>query len=231
MIKETIEVNGIIIHIEKKKMKNMYLRVLPNGLVKISAPISMPKENIIDFIDSKMDWIIKKREDIIKNPPEYYLTYVSGETHHLWGKEYTLKLCPKELFNSVKVDEDKKIIYLPVKKITTRDEREKILIEFYRKEIKKVIPSILDKCIDVVGKTPNEWRVKNMKTRWGSCNVFEKRIWLNLQLAKKPKICLEYVIIHELTHLYEANHGPRFKNYMDNFCPNWRDIQKLLNKK
>lgn len=230
MIRETLEVDGIKIHVEKKKMKNMYLRVLPTGIVKISAPISMPQKNIIDFAKIRMDWIIKKRETIIKNPPEPYLRYVSGEIHYLWGKEYTLKLYSKDLINDVIVDDEKDVIYLPVKTRTTRDEREKVFIEFYRKEIKKVIPSLLEKCVDIVGRSPNEWRVKNMKTRWGSCNVYDKRIWLNLQLAKKDPICLEYVIIHELTHLYEANHGPRFKNYMDNFCPNWREIKKLVNK-
>ena len=132
MIRETIEVDGIKIYVEKKKMKNMYLRVLPTGIVKISAPISMPQKNIIDFAKTRMDWIIKKRENIIKNPPEPYLRYVSGEIHHLWGKEYTLKLYSKDLINDVIVDNEKDVIYLPVKTRTTRDEREKVFIEFYR---------------------------------------------------------------------------------------------------
>ncbi len=237
MIRETIELNGITIYIEKKKMKNMYIRVLPNGLVKISAPLSIPQKNIIDFANSKMDWIIKKREKAIKNPPEYYLRYVNGEIHHLWGKEYTLQLCAKEFSKEVYVDYEENIIYLPVEGVAVmnsiegREAREKTLIEFYRKEIKKAIPPVLEKCIAIVGRSPKEWRVKNMKTRWGSCNILDKRIWLNLQLAKKPPICLEHVIIHELTHLYEANHGPRFKNYMDNFEPNWREVEKILNNK
>ena len=95
-------------------MKNMYIRVLPNGLVKISAPLSIPQKNIIDFANSKMDWIIKKREKAIKNPPEYYLRYVNGEIHHLWGKEYTLQLCAKEFSKEVYVDYEENIIYLPV---------------------------------------------------------------------------------------------------------------------
>ncbi|MDO5850525.1 MAG: SprT family zinc-dependent metalloprotease [Methanobacteriaceae archaeon] len=236
MIRETIEINGITIYIEKKKIKNMYIRVLPNGFVKISAPLSLPQKNIIDFANSKMDWIIEKRENAIKNPPEYYLRYVTGETHYIWGKGYTLQLCTKEFSKKVYIDYEENIIYLPVEGVAIENSlegieaREKTLIEFYRKEIKKAIPPVLDKCIAIVGRSPNEWRVKNMKTRWGSCNVYQKRIWLNLQLAKKDPICLEYVIIHELTHLYEANHGVRFKNYMDNFCPNWREIKKLLNK-
>ncbi len=230
MIKETIEIDGIKIYIEKKKIKNMYLRILPKGIVKVSAPISIPQKNIINFVNSKIEWIIKKREDMIKNPPEPYLRYISGETHYLWGNKYTLKLYSRDVSKEVIIDDDKHLIYLPVERRSTIEERKKILIEFYRDEIKKAIPLILDNCISIVGRAPSEWRVKNMKTRWGSCNVNKKRIWLNLQLAKKPQICLEYVIIHELTHLYEANHGTRFKNCMDNFCPNWREIKKLLNK-
>lgn len=103
--------------------------------------------------------------------------------------------------------------------------------EFYRKEIKNKIPEVLEKCVNVVGKRPNEWRVKNMKTRWGTCNTRDKRIWLNLQLAKKPMDCLEYVTIHELTHLYVPNHGKEFKEYMDIFCPNWKELKKKLNNK
>ena len=102
------------------------------------------------------------------------------------------------------------------------------MVEFYREEIKKEIEILLEDCIKIVGKRPDEWRVKNMKTRWGTCNVKDKRIWLNLQLAKRPKECLKYVIIHELTHLYVANHGSEFKALMDKFYPNWREIKELL---
>lgn len=230
MIKETITVDGINIIVCKKKIKNMYLRVGVNGVVQISAPLSMPKKNIIDFAEKKKDWIIKKRENALKNPPEPLLRYISGETHYLWGEKYTLKLISKDVSKSVICDNDEKIIYLPVNLTSTIKDREKDLNEFYRAQIKGVIPNLLDKCVEIVGREPKEWRVKNMKTRWGTCNVNQKRIWLNLQLAKKDLICLEYVIIHELTHLYEANHGPRFKNYMDNFCPNWREIKDLLNR-
>lgn len=231
MIEETIEIEGIPIIIERKKIKNMYLRVFyPNGITKISAPVHLPKENIINFAEKKISWVIRKREEMLKNPPEPLLRYVSGEIHYLWGKKYTLQWCSEDFSKNVTIDNKNNIIFLPIKTQNTLEKREKTLIEFYRAEIKKVIPELLEECVDIVGREPNEWRVKNMKTRWGTCNVNKKRIWLNLQLAKKPPICLKYVLIHELTHLYEANHGPRFKNYMDNFCPKWREIKKLLNQ-
>ena len=122
----------------------------------------------------------------------------------------------------------KKTIYLPVDKDSKIKKREKLILEFYRKEIKNEIEILLDECVKTVGKKPDEWRVKNMKTRWGTCNVKDKRIWLNLQLAKTPKECLRYVIIHELTHLYIANHGKEFQNLMDKFYPNWKEIKEIL---
>ena len=122
-------------------------------------------------------------------------------------------------------------MYLPVDlKKPSLEERRKTMIEFYRHEIKSAIPDVLEKSIAVVGMEPDEWRVKNMKTRWGTCNTREKRIWINLQLAKKSPQCLDYVMIHELTHLIVPNHGSQFKAYMDKFYPNWREVRKLLNK-
>ncbi|MBP3544306.1 MAG: M48 family metallopeptidase, partial [Lachnospiraceae bacterium] len=95
--------------------------------------------------------------------------------------------------------------------------------------LKAAVPEVMKKCIVKVRRTPSEWRIKNMRTRWGTCNVVDKRIWLNLQLAKKPPECLEYVITHELVHLYERNHSRKFWGYMDRFYPDWREARKKLN--
>ena len=81
----------------------------------------------------------------------------------------------------------------------------------------------------IVGKSAAEWRIKNMKTKWGTCNIRARRIWLNLQLAKYPVSCLEYIIIHELTHLWERYHNAHFKSLMDKFCPDWRERKKTVN--
>ncbi len=195
-----IEVDGVAITVEKKKMKNIRIRVLsPTGQVKISAPHRISREEIIKFASSEIEWIKEKQSQILKRQ----LKYENGETHYLWGK--------------------------PLKK-PSLEERRKTMIEFYRHEIKSAIPDVLEKSIVVVGREPDEWRVKNMKTRWGTCNTREKRIWINLQLAKKSPQCLDYVMIHELTHLIVPNHGSQFKAYMDKFYPNWREVRKLLNK-
>ena len=73
-----------------------------------------------------------------------------------------------------------------------------------------------------------EFGVKKMKTRWGSCNIKVKRIWLNLELAKKSIECIEYIVVHEMTHLLERRHNQRFTAFMDTFLPEWRIIQEEL---
>lgn len=119
---------------------------------------------------------------------------------------------------------------LQVRKESTVMQRENVLNEWYREQMKQVVPNVLRKCENIVGVQAEEWYIKNMRTKWGTCNIEKKRIWLNLQLAKKTPECLEYVIIHELVHLLERNHNERFCEYMNHFCPNWREIKESLNQ-
>lgn len=229
MTKETITIEGISIILYRKNIKNMYLRVLPpNGEVKVSAPLFISDNDIANFIKSKKEWILKKQKQILENDIKLPLKYNNGETHYVWGKEYTLQLISNETIKQVIVDENKHIIYLPIPKRSTIEKRKKILDEYYRLQMKIAIPPVLDKCTKIVGKTPKEVKIRKMKN-WGNCNQ-NKRITLNLNLAKKDPICLEYVMIHELCHLIEFNHGKNFKKLMDRFCPNWKEIKKNLNE-
>ena len=229
IMKEKIIVEDIPITLERKNIKNMYLRVLPPfGEVKVSAPLFVSDKDIYDFIKSRKEWILKKQELIKNNEIKAPLKYQSGETHKLWGKEYTLQLIKNDRVKKALVDHDKSIIYLPVQKRSTLSKREETLTNFYRKELENAIPPVLEKCSKIVGKTPAEVKVRKMKN-WGNCKQ-DGRITLNINLAKKDPICLEYVMIHELCHLIEFNHGKKFKKLMDEFCPNWKAIKKRLNE-
>ena len=229
MVKEKIKIEDITITLERKNIKNMYLRVLPpNGEVKVSAPLFLSDKDIYDFIKSRKGWILKKQKLILDNKIKSPLKYVNGEKHLLWGKEYKLQLISNETFKNVLVDKEKSTIYLPVPKRSTIEKRQKILIEFYRQELKMAIPPVLEKCVRIVGKTPRNVKVRKMKN-WGNCKQ-NGQITLNLNLAKKNPICLEYVMIHELCHLIEFNHSKEFKKLMDKFCPNWKEIKKILNE-
>ncbi|MBM7871604.1 putative metal-dependent hydrolase [Clostridium pascui] len=221
-------IDDIEIWVQKKKIKNIYLRVAaPQGRVQVSAPKNMKDEAIKMFLISKMPWI-KKHKDKYKNQPKQCIReYVSGESVYLWGKKYALEVLYSNKQNNIKINGDRLI--LQVRENSTVDQREKLLNEWYRENIKSEIPEYLEKWQKIIGVTAEEWGVKNMKTRWGTCNVRDKRIWLNLQLTKKPPKCLEYVIVHELVHLLEKNHNNIFIGYMDKFMPNWRIIKKELN--
>lgn len=218
----TITVEDITVNIERKNIKNMYLKVkAPNGDVFVSAPAFISTEDIINFVLLKKDWILKKQEYIVENKIKPTAKYKNGEKHKLWGEDYEILLR-----DDVKVDWKNKIIYLP--KNTTISQREQILVEIYRKELKNYLPSILDECISLVKRQPKNISVRKMKN-WGNCKK-NGRITLNLYLAKKDKECVKYVLIHELCHLIEFNHSKNFKTVMDKFCPDWRQIKKRLEK-
>ena len=230
MTKETLTIENITLTLERKNIKNMYLRVLPpNGNVKVSAPLFISDEEIVNFIKLKKDWILKKQRYILENDIKAPLKYDNGEKHYLWGEEYTLQLIKNDNVKHVLVDKEKSILYLPIPKRSTIEKRKKILDEFYRNQMKIAIPPVLDKCTKIVGKTPSEVKIRNMKN-WGNCRYHDKRITLNLNLAKKDIECLEYVMIHELCHLIEFNHSKKFKKLMDKYCPNWKEIKKRLNE-
>ena len=225
MVKEKILIDNMPITIERKKIKNMYLRITPpNGEVKVSAPHFMSDSEIISFIKSKREWILKKQKFILENEIKAPLKYTNGERHYIWGKEYALQLISNDKVKTVLIDDT--TIYLPVPKRSTIEKRKNILDEFYRKELKMAIPDVLDKCTKIVGRNPTNVSVRKMKN-WGNCKK-DGRITLNLNLSKKDPECLEYVMIHELCHLIEFNHGKKFKKLMDEFCPNWKEIKKRL---
>lgn len=218
-------INGISVAVQRKNIKNMYLRVVPpEGEVKISAPLFVSDDKIIEFVESKMDWILAKKTQISEKKYLHQLKYVNGEKHYLWGEEFTLQLIANNIKTAF-VKED--ILYLPVSKRSKMKTRQKTLEDFYREELQKEILEIYDKCTAIVGKKPSEIKIRKMKN-WGNCKQ-NKVITLNLNLAKKPKICTQYVLIHELCHLIEFNHSKKFKMLMDKNCPKWQEIKKMLN--
>lgn len=223
------------ITITRKKIKNMYLRVHQDGTVSVSAPKRASDKVIWDFINSKSDWIMEQREKMLARQNTEQIEakgakFLTGEIHYLWGQSCTLLVEETAGRSSVEVFENMATIVLRAPANSTVEQRKHLLEEFYRRELKAVVPHLIEKYVAVVGKSPTEWRIRSMKTRWGTCNTKDKRIWLALNLAKKPPECLEYVIAHELTHLHEPNHSKAFWARMDVYYPAWREVRKLLNK-
>lgn len=224
---EELYISGIPLILERKKIKNMYIRVIPpTGDVRIVVPLNTDDEAIRLFVISRIAWIKKNKKAMEEQARQTKRQYITGETHYLWGEPYRLEVT---YANKNEVLIKGKKIYLQVREASTVAQRKKVMDEWYRSLLKEAIPEVMEKCCKRVGKTPKEWIVKNMRTKWGSCNVEAWRIWLNLQLAKKTPECLEYVITHELVHFFERNHNDEFKAYMDKFFPNWRSVRESLN--
>ncbi|MCL2578945.1 MAG: M48 family metallopeptidase [Oscillospiraceae bacterium] len=221
-------VGGIDVSAEKKQIKNMYIRVVPpDGKVKITAPMSATEDVIRMFAVSRIAWIKKQRQKFIEQPRQTEYKYLAGESHYLWGKRYPLDVVYSNMRNNVSISGQR--IVLQVREDSTPQQRADVVNNWYREILKETIPPVFEKCEKIVGVKAKEWRIKNMRTRWGTCNVKEKRIWLNLQLVKKAPEGLEYVIIHELVHLLEKSHNDVFKGYMDRLYPSWRTVKAILN--
>lgn len=218
----------IQIEIIKKDIKNMHLSVLPpDGKVRVSAPNNLSDESIIMFVKTKLGWIKKQQEKFELQPRQSEREYVSGETLYVWGHQYFLQVEYNQKKNSLVLVGNKAI--LSVRKESTAKQREKFVNEWYRSLLKTEVEKYLPKWEALTGLYCDGWQSKYMTTKWGTCNTSTRKIWLNLQLAKKPIECLEYVILHELAHLKVKNHGPDFVAILDLHMPYWRECKKMLN--
>lgn len=224
-----IEISGIPITVEKKNIKNMHLYVKPpKGNVMVSAPITLSDKSIEMFVRTKIGWIKKQREKFDKQERQSERRYVSGESIYLWGKQYYLRVIHEGRANSMTIEGE--IAVLNVRRDSTIRQRETFVNEWYRFILKEKIEQLLPKWINKTGLEPSSWQTKYMTTKWGTCNTEKRKIWINLQLAKKPVECLEYVILHELAHLKVRNHGAAFVAILDEYMPYWRDVRKQLNE-
>lgn len=223
-----MNVAGIDIEIIKKNIKNMHLAVLPpDGQVRISAPVGISNEAIRLFAVSKIGWIRSQIEKFQNQPRQSEREYVSGESHYFWGKRYRMEV--RYTHGNSKVELQGNKMLFTVHPESTASQRQNTLNEWYRRQLKAKLPLFFEKWEKIIGIHANEVKVKNMLTKWGTCNTEGKRIWINLQLAKKPVECLEYVVVHELVHLLEKSHNKQFIAYMDTYLPDWRVRKELLN--
>ena len=223
-----IEISGITIDIQKKNIKNLHLAVLPpDGMVRVSAPMHLSDESIVMFALTKLGWIKKQQEKFAIQPRQSEREFISGETLYVFGKQYFLRVMYSYKGNSLVLNGNEAI--LTVRKESTARQREAFVNEWYRDLLKEKISIYLPKWEQITGLYCDSWQTKYMTTRWGTCNTNTRKIWFNLQLAKKPTECLEYVILHELIHLKVKNHSNDFIEILDMYMPYWRDIKNLLN--
>ena len=222
-----INVDGIIVKVVRKNIKNINLRVGKDGQPFVSAPYLLPESFIEKFVLSKSDWL-KNALYITEQRKSREIQYQEGETHTFLGQKYTLH-----------VDESKKKGYyfkgndvvICVGENSTPESRKKALANVYREAFSEIIPEITEECQNKCGLYASEWRVRDMKTRHGSCNVKTKRIWLSVWLIEKPYECIEAVIYHELAHLKVRGHNKEFYALLESICPSYRHAEMLLKNK
>ena len=224
-----IDLGGIPVDVVKKDIKNIHLSVHPpTGRVRIAAPLRMNLDTIRVFAISKLAWVKQQQKKLREQAREAPREYLDRESHYAWGRRYLLKLVAREGMPSIELKHNKMILFAPL----AYDDRKKQLAldAWYREQIKEAIPPLIAKWEKLMGVKVAIFRVRRMKTKWGSCNSRTGSILLNLDLAKKPRECLEYLVVHEMVHLLEPTHNARFVSLMDQFMPKWQFFRDELNR-
>jgi predicted metal-dependent hydrolase len=225
-----IEVRGLAIEVVHKDISNLHVGVYPpSGRVRVAAPLRINDEAVRLAVISRLSWIRRQRDHFTSQERQSQREFVTGESHYFQGRRYRLRVIERDGPAHVKLVNNR-TIHLFIATGTNGETREATIQRWYRQSLKKQIPQLLTKWEAKVGVTSSEVRIRRMKTRWGSCNANERRIWLNLELAKKPRACLEYIFVHEMVHLRERHHNERFRSLMDAIMPNWKSYRDELNR-
>jgi len=224
-----ITVSDLVVDVHRKDIKNLHLGVYPpDGRVRVAAPLNIDDDAVRLFVISKLGWIKKQQREFTEQTRQSEREYVSGESHYYLGNRYLLNVEYRKGHPSVSV-RNKTYIDLMVRPGSDHQTRKRIMTEWYRSELKRIAKPLIEEWSETIGVDVAHWGVRLMKTRWGSCNTDEGRILLNLELAKKPQQCLEYIIVHELVHLIERHHNDVFVGLMDKYMPHWRLYRDELN--
>lgn len=217
-----ITVGHLSVEVVRKDIKHLHLGVYPpHGRVRVAAPLVVSDEAVRLAVIGKLSWIKKQRAKFDAQPRQSRREMVNGESHYFLGRRYRLWVLEHGGPASVAL-RGKASMILRVRSNTTGEQREQVLLRWHREQLRAMIPPLLEKWQPVLGVQVADWGIKKMKTKWGSCNVDARRVWLNLELAKKPVQCLEYIVVHELIHLLEWHHNDRFRELMDQYIPQWR---------
>lgn len=225
-----IKVNDLTVDVVRKDIKNLHLGVYPpNGRVRVAAPLRVNDEAVRLAVIARLGWIKRQQAKFIKQEREPQHEYVNGESHYFLGNRYLLNVVENSPSGKV-VIRNKKRLDLFVRAGSGRAQRERVVHNWYRAYLRQVVPLLIEKWERILGIQVADWGVKQMKTKWGACNIQKKRIWINLELAKKTEVCLEYIIVHEMIHLLERHHNERFLALMNKFMPRWETYRAELNR-
>lgn len=224
-----IDLGDMRIEVLRKDIKNLHLSVLPpHGRVRVAAPRQMNLDTIRVFVISKLEWIRRQQRKMDAQQREAPREYLDRESHYVWGRRYLLKRIEEKAAPSVELRHSR--LVLQVRPGTDEARSREILEVWYREQVRLAVPSLIAKWEPVMGVKVGRVFVQRMKTRWGSCNPESQSIRLNTDLAKKPPECLEYIMVHEMAHLLEPTHNPRFRSLMNLFMPQSQHLKDELNR-
>jgi predicted metal-dependent hydrolase len=219
---------GVAIDVTFKDIKNVHLSVYPpRGRVRIAAPRRMRLDTVRVFAISKLGWIKQQQRKLREQDREPQREYVDRESHYVWGKRYLLRVSESDASPTIELKGNR--LMLQVRPGADKQNRHRLLEEWYRKQLRELVPGLIATWERRMGVNVARFFVQRMKTKWGSCNPERRSIRLNTDLAKKPRECLEYIIVHEMAHLLVRRHDDRFRRLLDRHLLNWEHLRETLN--
>ena len=225
-----ITVRGISVEIVRKDIKHLHLGVYPpSGRVRVASPSRLDDDAVRLAVISRLGWIRRQQAEFAQQERQSQREFVTGESHYFWGRRYRIDMIEHNGPPAVRLPNNT-TMELRVRPGSDREVREAVLHRWYRHQLRAELPALVAKWQPRVGVIVNDVRIKKMKTRWGSCNAGAGRIWLNLELVKKPPACLAYILVHEMVHFLERHHNERFRALMDALMPQWRLYKDELNR-
>jgi len=222
-------IGDLAVEVVRKTVKHVRLSVHPpDGRVRVSAPPNVSEDDIRALVNSRLVWIEQHQRRFADRQRQVVRAYESGDSVYFLGRCYVLNVEYKIGLPRVAV-RDNSILHMTVAPGSDATYRKLVMQAWYRIQLKALVPPLIERWSAVLGVQVEAWGIKIMKTRWGSCNTRARRIWLNLDLARKPEACLEYVLVHELVHLLERGHNDVFYAHLSRVLPDWQARRDELN--
>ena len=227
-VMKTLKIEGHICQIHRKAIKNLYIRILSDGVLKISAPIKIADTDIINFVCKNKQWIAKHMHK------SNSLLFDSSLTYHAMlmkkiavnGRLYYVKEVSSHGRPEVILGYD--TLMLKVNQKQTCECKLKVVRTWLKQQLTTQMLALVPKYEQIMSVKVEQLKVRQMRTLWGSCNPTKKRVWLNAELITKAVKLQEYILVHEMVHLLETCHNNRFRCLMDRFFPCWRSCDQAL---